>query len=209
MGRKFVQTDYYYCQKRSKAYLDDLMNASERVSKKISRYCEATEGKLEGRVFDIMRSRLNIYASAFTYFRSVLDILSNNIQSANNNVCNIMGENSEVSDLDIEEINGRIKSSNDLIDATRNALKKILDGTDSSSSTSINNDSSSTDSTSDNSEVHKKLLKGYNADLLKLHKEKMKIVELIDKIAAADNSGVPSVADVSVKLDALNSKMMY
>ena len=188
-NRKYIQMDYYEAQKNCKTYLESIKDGSTRMTSKLTNYCESTKGKLEGKAFDIMRGRLGVYSNVFSYMGNALDILTNNIVSSNNNVCNVMGGNSEISDEDIEELEEKIRNSNSLIYTTKKGLEGVLEG--------------------DKKAAQESLLNQYKNTLAELRAEKTRLETLLDSVEGADSSGLSSLGDVEAKIDMLKSKMMY
>ena len=187
-NRKYVQNDYYFGQKNCKSYLETITEVSKSMGRKLSKFVEKSNGKLIGKEFDILRGRLGVYVSAFDYFNSAVEILSNNIVSSNNNVCNIMGGHAEVTDKYVDEIDDRIANCRSLIYSTNKKVSELEDGA---------------------KEKEKRVLAGYRASLTELLNEKKTMEELIESIAAADSAGVGTITDVLAKVNDVKSKMMY
>ena len=187
-NRKYVQSDYYFAQKNCKSYLESIVEVSSSMGRKLTKFVEASNGKLIGKEFDILRSRLGMYASAFEYFNSAVEVLSNNIVSSNNNVSNIMGGHTEVTDKYLEEINEKIANCRNLIYSTNKDIKTLED---------------------DDKEKAEKVVAGYKATLTELLNEKKEMEALIDSIEAADKAGVGTLSDVLTKINDIKAKMMY
>lgn len=187
-NRKYYQMDYYYTQKNCRSYLDDLGGLASSMGRRLTKFIDLSNGKLEGREFKILLNRLGIYAGVFKYFGEIGDTLSNNIVSSNNNVCNVMGGHTELTDEYLTEVEDKVSTCNNLIYSAKSNLSAL---------------------SGDALEKEKKLLEGYQSNLAELNAEKKLIEDLLDAVEAADGAGVSAVGDVTAKLTALNSKIMY
>lgn len=101
----FEKSDYENASEVVNASLGELSSSLKSMASRISSYCSMARNVLTGEAYDTILNSLSVHSQVYSKIAATIDVMINNVVSANNGVINAIGPDfSYVSGKELEEL---------------------------------------------------------------------------------------------------------